>query len=492
MATYRFELNNKQTRNKKFQVLLCITINGKRKRIKTDIEVNKKSDWNSTPKGDNWIRPSEPNFKVWNQKLADIINEAKNTSRDIKNVSGFATSEKVASKLRIDEQEFSFIKFAEDFAQRTLEAGNTRTYTKYITFINKLKFFINNIKIKDLPSIPKKSNKEYATFIAGLKNDLLFKEITLSFLNKFKLYLQKTPSSRDKELTLHTNTISKQFDIFKSLYNKGRIELKEEGLSIINNPLEDFTYETINTNKEKLTLDEINRMNALELQENSSLWHTRNCFMFAFYCAGMRAGDLIQLRGTNIIYNNNEWRISYRMDKTSVAKEILLLPQATEILKHYVDFNQLTPKYIFPLLDNDAIYSKAITWEMKERLPFETKAYLLRQVNSKNSLLNKNLAKLAELAEIEKKVTMHIARHSFANIARQKNANLYDISKSLGHSSLKITETYLSNFDTESQDKTMKQVFNEPITEEMKKEQLIEQLKQLSSDKLAELLKRIE
>jgi integrase len=304
--------------------------------------------------------------------------------------------------------------------------------------------------------------------------------------------LQKTPSSRDKELTLHTNTISKQFDIFKSLYNKGRIELKEEGLSIINNPFEDFTYETINTNKEKLTLDEINRMNALELQENSSLWHTRNCFMFAFYCAGMRAGDLIQLRGTNIIYNNNEWRISYRMDKTSVAKEILLLPQATEILKHYVDFNQLTPKYIFPLLDNDAIYSKAITWEMKERLPFETKAYLLRQVNSKNSLLNKNLAKLAELAEIEKKVTMHIARHSFANIARQKNANLYDISKSLGHSSLKITETYLSNFDTESQDKTMKQVFNEPITEEMKKEQLIEQLKQLSSDKLAELLKRIE
>ena len=72
MATYRFELNNKQTRNKKFQVLLCITINGKRKRIKTDVEVNKKSDWNPTPKGDNWIRPSEPNFKVWNQKLADI------------------------------------------------------------------------------------------------------------------------------------------------------------------------------------------------------------------------------------------------------------------------------------------------------------------------------------------------------------------------------------------------------------------------------------
>ena len=489
MATYRFELNSKQTRNKKYQIYLCITINGKRKRIKTDIEVSKKSDWNPTPKGDNWIRTSEPNHKVWNQKLADIINEPKNASKELKGTIGFATSEKVVAKLRIDEQEFSFLSFAENYAQRTLETGNSRTYTKYVTLINKLKLFINNILPNDIPTIPKSGSKEYTKFIEGLKKDLLFREITLSFLNKFKLYLLKMPSRRNHELTLHMNTISKQFDVFKSLYNKGKIELKEDGLSLSDNPFDDFSCETISTNKEKLTIEEINSLNALNLEKNSLLWHTRNCFMLAFYCAGMRAGDIIQLRGTNLIYNNNTWRISYRMDKTSLAKEILILPQAMEILKEYVDFNRLTCKYIFPLLDNEAAYAKAETWEMKERLPFELKTFLLRQVNSKNSLLNKNLSKLAQMAKIDKKITMHIARHSFANIARQKNANLYDISKSLGHSSLKITETYLSNFDTESQDKTMKQVFSSTTSDEKEKEQLIEKLKQLPIETLKSLIK---
>ena len=63
MATYRFELNDKPSRNGKYSVFLRVTVNGIRKKLKTSIEVNRKSDWNPTPKGDNWIRPSEPNSK---------------------------------------------------------------------------------------------------------------------------------------------------------------------------------------------------------------------------------------------------------------------------------------------------------------------------------------------------------------------------------------------------------------------------------------------
>lgn len=83
----------------------------------------------------------------------------------------------------------------------------------------------------------------------------------------------------------------------------------------------------------------------------------------------------------------------------------------------------------------------------------------------------------------------HIARHSFANIARQKKANVYDISKALGHTSLKITETYLSKFDTTSQDETMKQVFD---TNSINEELLIKQLQGIAPDKLRDILKRIE
>ena len=203
------------------------------------------------------------------------------------------------------------------------------------------------------------------------------------------------------------------------------------------NPFANFQCDTIDTNKEKLTWEEIEALKALELEEGTLLWHTRNCFMLAFYCAGMRAGDLIQLRGTNIVSGNGEWRISYRMDKTSATKDILLLPEALSIITQYISLNNRTSDYIFPLLDNNAPYAKAITWESKEQLPFNIKKLLLQHVNAKNSLLNKYLSKLALMAGIEKKVSMHIARHSFANIARQKKANVYDISKALGHSSLK-------------------------------------------------------
>ena len=46
MATYRFELNDKPSRNGKYAVFLRVTVNGKRKKFKTPVEVNRKSDWN--------------------------------------------------------------------------------------------------------------------------------------------------------------------------------------------------------------------------------------------------------------------------------------------------------------------------------------------------------------------------------------------------------------------------------------------------------------
>jgi len=50
---------------------------------------------------------------------------------------------------------------------------------------------------------------------------------------------------------------------------------------------------------------------------------------------------------------------------------------------------------------------------------------------------------LAVLANINKRISTHVARHSFAEIARQKTKNdIYAISKALGHSNISITENY--------------------------------------------------
>lgn len=484
MATYNFELNNRPNKRGNFSVMLRITENKKHKRIKTSVELKSAKYWNPASQE---VRKTEPNFKVYNETLKRMLESAKRAEQTLEDNQKGITSQSVVNTMRAEKGMFSFISFAEDFSNRTKEAGDYRTYTKYITFLNKLKLFVNGVKVSDIPSIPK--GTEFTSYIGELKKDLSMQEITLTFLNKFKAYLQISPNAKNPEQTLHPNTISKQFDVFKSLYNKAILELKEEGLTLKNNPFNDFVCETIDTNKDKLTEAEINLLNSVNLEKGSMLWHTRNCFMLAFYCAGMRAGDLIQLRGINIIYEASAWRISYRMDKTSARKEILLIPEALDILKNYINLKKRTTDYIFPLLDNNAPYADAITWEDKERLPYNHKIALLKQVNSKNSILNKHLNKLAEMAGITKKISMHIARHSFANIARQKKANVYDISKALGHSSLKITETYLSKFDTTSQDATIKQVFTP--TEDTK-DTLLKQLQNLSPEELSALLKQIE
>lgn len=486
MATYNFELNNKPNKKGLYSVFLRITENKKHKRTKTKVELESPKHWN--PKAQE-VRKSDPNFKKHNEELKEAKEKAINAEQELEASKKGITSQSIANTMKAGKRVFSFIDFAEDFANRTLEAGDYRTYTKYITFLNKLKYYINGVKPNDIPSIPR-SGEELSLYMSKMKADLLINDITLSFLNKFKSYLQKCPNTKKPELTLHQNTISKQFDIFKSLYNKARIELKEEGLVLRDNPFDGFVCATIDTEKEKLSSEEISLLKSLELEEGSLLWHTRNCFMLAFYCAGMRAGDLIQLRGTNVVFAEGKWFISYRMDKTSTAKQIPLIQEALNIIAQYVDLDNRTTAYIFPLLDNKAAYAKATTWEEKEQLPFQVIKHLKQQVNSKNSLLNKYLKILCERAGITKKVSMHISRHSFANIARQKDANLYDISKSLGHSSLKITETYLSKFDTSSIDATMKMVFDN--TSQVDESALLQQLQSLNPDTLSALLKKLE
>lgn len=88
-------------------------------------------------------------------------------------------------------------------------------------------------------------------------------------------------------------------------------------------------------------------------------------------------------------------------------------------------------------------------------------------------------------------VLFHCLRHSFANIARQKNANVYDISNALGHSDIKITETYLSQFDYQSQDQTMAMVFDcNSSKEDSNKEELIRLIQSMKADEIESLIKQ--
>jgi len=167
----------------------------------------------------------------------------------------------------------------------------------------------------------------------------------------------------------------------------------------------------------------------------------RNYFLFATYTAGIRIGDLMQLKVKNV----NGGRLSYQMDKTGTYKEINLIPQAKEILSHYDFERKSSEAFLFPILTG--VSSKT---ELSKR-------YSL--INVKTRLINEHLKKIAALAAIPINLTFHISRHTWSEMARKKGMNLYDISKALGHSSLSVTENYLKELDTTSLDKQMQNLF---------------------------------
>ena len=98
---------------------------------------------------------------------------------------------------------------------------------------------------------------------------------------------------------------------------------------------------------------------------------------------------------------------------------------------------------------------------MLEGYDLSTPRKLYNAIASQNALVNKNLKKVASRAGISCNLSFHIARHSFADIARQKGWDVYLISKALGHSSIKVTENYLKGFDAEALDAEMDSLFSE-------------------------------
>lgn len=462
MATFRFEVNNKPTKNKTYNILLCITTDGKRKRLKTSIDIKRRGDFNPKAKQDNWIRPAEPNYKAWNVALAAELEKAKQTYRDLRE-SGIATSEKVAAEIMAGERTSSFLDYAKERTQQVLDAGGFRNWKKYNGFINKLEGFLTG---KD-----------------GRVRDVTFGELTPAFLSKFEAYLHSLKNVRNPERKLHPNTIQTNFNIFKSIVRRA-VEV-DGHIKPEKNPFLAYSYKGVTTVKEKLNLDEIEIIEQLDLEPGSMLWHIRNYFLFSFYCAGIRAGDFIQLRWFNI---TSDGRLHYQMGKNHKVRDFALVPQAKKILEYYYQNDAKQTDYIFPLLDSSQPYATAITQEDKDTLPPELKIKLFNQVSAKNALINKYLKKLVKEARIEKKVSFHISRHSFAKVAKQKGTDNAQLKDLLAHSSLKITEGYMGSFDTSENDKALEAIFSKPQHDP--KSELLTLLEKMSPEEIAELLNR--
>ncbi|WP_103072299.1 site-specific integrase [Aquimarina sediminis] len=249
-------------------------------------------------------------------------------------------------------------------------------------------------------------------------NHLAFQEIDILFLKKLKVYLISYQGVSER-------TVMNIFVLVRTLYN---IAIKEAIVKQDNYPFGKGKVQIKFPETIKIGLEdyEIKAIEDLDLEKGTTTHHTRNVFLFSFYLAGIRISDVLEMKWNSI----RDGRITYQMGKNNKVDSLKLPIKVMKILEYYENDKTSNNDYIFP--------------ELKRANPKDPED-IYRKTNTAVSKFNKHLKKIAQLAKIDKKITTHIARHSFGNIAGDKISPRM-LQKLYRHSHLTTTIGYQGNF----------------------------------------------
>lgn len=216
-------------------------------------------------------------------------------------------------------------------------------------------------------------------------NKLKFEDVTERWLERFSEYLNERLSQNSARTYLQkVNTALKQ-------------AVKQK--IILNNP---YNYVTKLKKEEKemvyLTKDEVQEIINTEFFDNE----VKNAFLFGCY-TGLRFSDIEALKWSNI--KNNQ--IQLTQTKTKGAVYIPLNSNA----EHILSLQSNTTTNIFKL-------------------------------SSHNSSVNRTLKKMIRKTTIDKNVSFHTSRHTFATILISSGVNVFTVSKLLGHKDIESTLVY--------------------------------------------------
>ncbi|MBS2211432.1 site-specific integrase [Carboxylicivirga mesophila] len=229
--------------------------------------------------------------------------------------------------------------------------------------------------------------------------DMPVNVINYDFLNRFDMYLKSTYG-------IHQNTA---WNYHKHLRRVLNLAISMD--HIRKNPYSKFKVKLEEAHRDFLTKDELARIEtkAIDLERLSIV---RDIFVFACY-TGLAYADIAKLNKEHLQTRNdgNLWIIIKRTKTKSIC-HIPLFPNAMHILNKYADYPETLLKgRVLPV--------------------------------SSNQRLNSYLKELADICDIKKNLTMHMARHTFATTVTLSNGvPIETVSKLLGHRSLKVTQIY--------------------------------------------------
>ncbi len=274
---------------------------------------------------------------------------------------------------------------------------------------------------------------------------LPFGHITPTFLRKFEGHLIEGLDNKASTVQANLSTLRAHY----------RRAVRDEVVPRESDPFVVYSPpKAERPERHKLSEAELARIEALDLGGRGPtaplMARVRDAFVFSLYSAGIRFGDVVTMKVENITEEKDGLRLAYRMGKTKKRATLRLIPQAERIARAYMATESGREKgrdeFLFPMLN---------------RYDLSTPRKLANAISSQNTVANKYLKQIAMKAKVDGKLSFHIARHSFADLARKRGWGVYEISKALAHSGLPITEKYLAGFDDELVDAKMSTLFSD-------------------------------
>ncbi|MEI7597262.1 MAG: site-specific integrase [Bacteroidota bacterium] len=230
------------------------------------------------------------------------------------------------------------------------------------------------------------------------KKDLFLYELNPMFISDFEYYLKKTKACGN-------NYTVKQLKNLKKII---RIALANKWME--NDPFVNKKFHLENVDMAYLNEDELNRLMNKEF-EIERLSQVKDIYLFCCF-TGLAFVDVENLTNDELVEVNQQLWIKKKRQKTNNLFTVPLLEPAMKIINKYKDHPVCTKKgLVLPVMSNQR--------------------------------MNSYLKEIADLCTINKNLSTHTARHTFATtVTLTNNVSIEVVSKMLGHTSIKMTQKY--------------------------------------------------
>lgn len=260
--------------------------------------------------------------------------------------------------------------------------------------------------------------KKYETTLSHTKeflkyqysiNDISIAQINIAFLNDFDFYLRTIKNCNNNSTVKYMRNFGK---IVKQCYVNGWIQ---------KDPYLNYKGKVKEVERVFLSQEDIETLINKDIKIQR-LDLVRDMFLFSCF-SGLAYIDVFNLKKSNIVIgiDGDKW-ISTHRQKTDGASKIPILPVTQMIIEKYENHPQsINQDKLLPILSNQK--------------------------------MNAYLKELADICKIDKELTYHIARHTFATTVTLTNGvPIESVSKMLGHKNLRTTQHYAKVLDRKVSD----------------------------------------